>query len=274
VDWIGKNLPVKKAVKSLSGLNVELQNEIPIGVGLGSSAAAIVAGSLLGAELCGVKLSSKDLLRMALEIEGHPDNLAAAVHGGFVVAAALGGSASDLMVAKTAVSSALDFVAVVPGVLLPTAKSRAALPKNYSRADVVNNLQRTALLTAAFFSGERLSPELFADRLHQPYRSPLVPGIAECLEYRHDGLLGIFLSGAGSSIMAIVEHGAASIGKTATAKSNAKIQANNAKEIGDALVAEFAKKGTQARAIKLKADNRGTRVTGSGGPRTFPVPQR
>ena len=76
-----------RAGKSLPGVKVELENEIPLGVGLGSSAAAIVAGTLLGAELCGVELGSSDLLRMALELESHPDNLAAAIHGGMVIAA-------------------------------------------------------------------------------------------------------------------------------------------------------------------------------------------
>ena len=142
------------------------------------------------------------------------------------------------------VTPKLDFVAVIPDVPLATERARAALPAQYSRADVVANLQRTALLTACFFSGRRLSPELFRDRLHQPYRSPLVPGIAACLDFRHRGLAGIFLSGAGSAVMAIAEHSAA--------------------RIGEALIAEFRRKGTAAKALLLKADNQGTQVTGSG----------
>jgi homoserine kinase len=78
---------------------------------------------------------------------------------------------------------------------------------------------------------------MFRDRLHQPYRAPLIPGIAQCLEYRHQGLAGIFLSGAGSAVMAIATR--------------------NAQQIGDALVAEFRRAGTTARAVLLKADNRG-----------------
>jgi homoserine kinase len=105
----------------------------------------------------------------------------------------------------------------------------------------VANLQRTALLTAAFFSGKDLSPEMFGDRLHQPYRSPLVPGIAECLAYRDEGLAGIFLSGAGSAVMAIAR--------------------NNAVRIGEALVAEFARQGIAAKALLLRADNRGAHVS-------------
>ena len=224
----------------LPSLRLDVQNEIPLGVGLGSSAAAIVAGILLANEFCGSRLSEADVLRLAVEIEGHPDNVAAAMHGGFVVACAPQGAANVLF-AKADVSAGLDFVAVIPEVPLPTEKARAVLPAQYSRSDVVANLQRTALLAARFFSGGELSPELFRDALHQAYRSPLVPGIAECLAFRHAGLAGAFLSGAGSAVMAIARHSSA--------------------EIGDALVAEFGRMGTSARALLLKADNRGARIS-------------
>jgi homoserine kinase len=232
----------------LPGLRLEVENEIPLGVGLGSSAAAIVAGTVLGAELCGAKLDAATALRLALETEGHPDNIAAAVHGGMVVAMTAG-EPVEIFVSKAEVSQDLDFVAVVPDVPLPTEKARAALPAHYSRKDVVANLQRTALLTASFFSGRGLSPELFRDRLHQPYRSPLVPGIAQCLAYRHEGLAGIFLSGAGSAVMAIARH--------------------SPQQIGEALVEEFRRQGVNAKALLLKADNRGTQIVDSSGARTL-----
>ena len=154
-----------------------------------------------------------------------------------------------MLVARADISPKLDFIAVIPEIPLPTEKARAVLPQQYSRADVVANLQRATLLTACFFSGRRLSPELFRDRLHQPYRRALVPGIAQCLEYRHEGLVGIFLSGAGSAVMGIAEHSAA--------------------RIGDALVAEFQRQGVAARASLLKADNGGTQVTSQSGARTL-----
>lgn len=246
----------ERAKVELPGARVEVQNDIPLGFGLGSSAAAIIAGTVLGAELSGLQLDAAEALRMALEMEGHPDNIAAAVHGGMVVAAATGvpstgplqpGQCAEVLVARTDISPRLDFIVVIPEFSLPTEKARAALPQQYSRADVVANLQRTALLTACFFSGRRLSPELFRDRLHQPYRSSLVPGIAQCLDYRHEGLAGIFLSGAGSAVMAIAEHSAA--------------------RIGEALVGEFRKQGVGAKALLLKADNRGTQVTSQAGAR-------
>ena len=240
----------KRAGKTLPAARLDVENEIPLGVGLGSSAAAIVAGITLGAALCGEKLSPTETLRLALEIETHPDNLAAAIHGGMVVSAVApraagapaglhGTNSNDVLVLKTDVSQALDFVCVIPDVPLPTEKARSVLPAQYSRQDVVANLQRTALLSAAFFSGKDLSPEMFRDRVHQPYRAPLIPGISQCLDYRHEGLAGIFLSGAGSAVMAIAKH--------------------SAQQIGDALVGEFRRAGTNARAILLKADNGGVR---------------
>jgi homoserine kinase len=274
----------------LLGAHITVQNESPLGVGLGSSGAAIVAGTVLGAELCGLELDAGEALRLALELEGHPDNIAAAVHGGMVVAAttspttsspapitgasspsasasgpgksasATPGSATspsstpvpepvEVLVARVDVSPKLDFIAVIPDIPLPTEKARSVLPANYARADVVANLQRTALLTACFFSGRRISPELFRDRLHQPYRGPLVPGLTQCLDFRHPGLAGIFLSGAGSAVMAIAEHSAA--------------------RIADALVAEFRRHGVAAKALLLKADNQGTQVTTGTGARAL-----
>ena len=224
---------------SLPSVELDVQNDIPLGVGLGSSAAAIVAGILLGGKLCGTELSSADALRLAAEIEGHLDNVAAALHGGFVVAV-MPEAAESISAAKANVSQALDFIAVIPDFALPTEKARAVLPAQYSRRDVVANLQRTALLAANFFAGGELSPELFNDRLHQPYRAPLVPGIAECLAFRHADLAGIFLSGAGSAVMAIARH--------------------NSKEIGEALVEEFRRKGTASRSVALKADNSGAKL--------------
>ena len=234
----------------LPSVRLDVHNDIPLGVGLGSSSAAIVAGILLGSALCGGPLAPDQALGLASEIEGHPDNVAAALRGGFVVAAAVG-SAPSVLVAKAAISENLNFVAVIPEIPLPTEKARAVLPEQYSRRDVVGNLQRTGLLAASFFSGGELSPELFADRLHQPYRSPLVPGIADCLAFRHRHLAGVFLSGAGSAVMAIARRGAA--------------------EIGEALVGEFRRRGTNARALLLKADNRGARLSSSPSSRKLPA---
>jgi len=230
----------------LPGAFLEVDNQIPLGIGLGSSAAAIVAGIALGGALCGAKLDAATVLRLALQIEGHPDNIAAAVYGGMVIAMTAG-EPVEVFVSKAEVSQDLDFVAVIPEVPLRTEKARAVLPAQYSRKDVVANLQRTALLTACFFSGKHLSPELFNDRLHQPYRSPLVPGIEQCLAYRQEGLAGVFLSGAGSAVMAIARH--------------------SAQQIGKALVEEFRRQGVVAHALVLKANNRGAEISDFSGVR-------
>ena len=231
------------ARKSISGARIEIENDIPIGVGLGSSAAAIVAGLLLGAELAGDKPERALLLREAAALERHPDNVTAALCGGFIVAATFaeeGGRSNEVLFHRCDISESLDFIAVTPDRPLPTEKARSVLPAQYSRQDVVQNLQRVALLTAAFCSGSGLLPELFRDRIHQPYRSPLIPGISDCLELRHEGLAGVFISGAGSSVMAIAT--------------------KNAREIGDALVKKFDRNGVKAQARHLKADNRGAQV--------------
>lgn len=230
----------RAARTAIPGARIEIENEIPIGVGLGSSAAAIVAGLIVGADLVGRKFERAEMLREAAALEHHPDNVTAALCGGFVVAAAIpatSGVPGEILYHRCDVPESLDFVVVTPDRPLPTEKARGVLPAEYSRQDVVQNLQRVALLTAAFCSGSGLVPELFRDRIHQPYRSGLIPGIADCLEYRHEGLAGIFLSGAGSSVMAVAT--------------------GNTEQIADGLVEKFRSNGVAAQATHLKADNRG-----------------
>ena len=135
-------------------MRLDVQNDIPLGVGLGSSSAAIVAGILLGSALCGGPLPPDQALALASEIEGHPDNVAAALHGGFVVAAAAG-SAPGVLVAKAAVSENLNFVAVIPEIPLPTDKARAVLPEQYSRRDVVRQFATHCLAGGELFLRRR-----------------------------------------------------------------------------------------------------------------------
>jgi homoserine kinase len=132
----------------------------------------------------------------------------------------------------------LEFVVVIPDLVLPTEKARAVLPAQYSRADTVYNLQRAALLAASCFSGRfDLRPELFHDRLHQPYRSQLIPGLEDCLRISHPALLGVFLSGAGSSVLAVVRRGA--------------------QDVAELLGREFHRHNLPTRTLFLKAENRG-----------------
>src|SRR5437764_4597262 len=188
---------------------IVVESEIPIGVGLGSSAAAIVAGLLLGARYAGKDLSAEDLLRWVEKIEGHIDNAAAAYHGGVVFVVSQ--NMERVVSIKTSFPESIRLLVITPRTTVLSREARQVLPHTYDRADVLHTLQRAAVLAATCFSGRfDLFPELFDDRLHQPYRQQLVPGIAESLRFRHEGLLGIAISGSGSSVIALtVAHEAA-----------------------------------------------------------------
>ncbi|HUY08907.1 MAG TPA: homoserine kinase [Candidatus Dormibacteraeota bacterium] len=221
------------------GLRLQLHSEIPVGAGLGSSAAAIVAGLLIGTQLFPTTPDDATLIGLAAELDGHPDNVAAAYLGGLVVSAGLPGS-GRVLTRKAIVPTGLELVVVIPDRPLPTSKARSVLPDTYSRADAVHNMQRASLLVASAFSGEfDFEPEFFADRWHQTQRGELMPGLRECLELEYPGLLGVFLSGAGSSVLAMTK-GAAT-------------------EVADQLVARFRAQGVGARALVLMADNEGAK---------------
>jgi homoserine kinase len=190
----------------ISGAEIEIVSEIPVGVGLGSSAAATVCGLFLGAALIGAEPDRDEILRVAAEIESHPDNATAAVHGGLTFAAVEPGS-GRVIFARTALPTALKILAIVPNTPTLTREARAVLPRDYSRTDAVHNLQRASLLAAFCCSGasvDNIEPELFRDTWHQPFRAPAVPGLVECLAVRHTDLLGVCMSGSGSAAIAFV----------------------------------------------------------------------
>ncbi len=181
---------------------LEIHNDIPLGRGLGSSAAAIVAGLVLANELADLNLSRDALLQKATEIEGHPDNVAAAIFGGVVVSCQT--DQGDVLAVKSTPASSLQTVVVVPEFQLATGDARSALPETYSRPDAIFNLQRVGLFVATFAGGRfDLLREAMKDRIHQPYRARLVPGLSEILALQDvPGLLGVALSGAGPSVLA------------------------------------------------------------------------
>ncbi len=216
-------------------LSIRARSAIPIGVGMGSSAAAIVAGLSVAAGLAPERPSDELFLDVAAQLDGHPDNVAAAYLGGLVVVARV---AEGLRTARVTVPAELTFTFAIPSQGMPTEAARAVLPESYSRADAVSNLQRTALLVATAFSGSfDFRPEFFDDRWHQPQRAPLIPGLRECLELRHPKLLGVCLSGSGSAVLAI------SRGEAELAES--------------LLQGAFAAAGVRARTLSLAADNLG-----------------
>lgn len=185
------------------GLHVDIRNDIPVRTGLGSSAAAVVAGLRLF-EAANGERSSQWRLSLATELEGHPDNATPAVLGGFTVSC----QCDDGSVRAVAVPwpERIHVLVATPPDGLETAVARRALPRTIARADAVFNLQRVALLLQAIRTErfEHLS-EALRDRWHQSYRVPLVPVLVEALALRHPALIGTFLSGAGPSVIALTE---------------------------------------------------------------------
>ena len=199
-------------------VKLEIVNEVPLGKGLGSSAAAILAGLALANEWEGLNRSKEQLIQMATEMEGHPDNVAAAARGGLVVSCQAEDGA--VISVNSPISQKLEVVLVVPQCRLSTEAARAALPESYSRPHAIFNVQRVALLLAALREGRAdLFAEAMQDRLHQPYRASLIPGFADILKLRNiPGLLGLALSGAGPSVVAFCDGpGAAGAGEAIAA---------------------------------------------------------
>ena len=197
---------------SLPPVELNVHNEIPLASGLGSSAAAIVAGIKLAGLITGRDIADQSIQNYATEFEGHPDNVTASLYGGFVASCLA--DDGTVISTKFAWPEKVRVLVVSPHSQLPTHVARAALPRTVTRNDAVHNLQRTALFTAAIAQQRYdLLWEAMRDRLHQPQRESLVPGLAEALSLpRIPGLLGIALSGAGPSIVALVDDNDAEIG--------------------------------------------------------------
>ena len=203
---------VRREGATLPPVELFVHNEIPLASGLGSSAAAIVAGIKLGGLITGTQISDQNIQNYATEFEGHPDNVAASLYGGFLASCIK--NDGTVVSARFAWPEQIRVAVVSPHSQLPTHVARAALPRTVSRQDAVHNLQRTSLFTAAIAQQRyELLWEAMHDRLHQPQRESLVPGLAEALALpRMQGLLGIALSGAGPSIVALVDDNEEAIG--------------------------------------------------------------
>ena len=193
-------------------LEIAFRGDIPLARGLGSSAAAIVGALGAANALIGEPLPRDELFRIATSIEGHPDNVGPALYGGIVSAVWDGERASHIRLDPP---PSLTTLVAIPTYELATSKARAALPETYSRADAVFNLSRAALLTAAFATGKLdVVRHALDDKLHQPYRAPLVPGLSRVLrEASAHGALGAALSGAGPTAIAFVDEAAVGGGK-------------------------------------------------------------
>ena len=179
-------------------LAIEMRNDIPLGRGLGSSAAATVAGLLVAREMAGAPASAEQLLELAGRIEGHPENAAASLYGGFVVCAA------DRVV-RYDPPPGLRAAVFIPQRQLATADMRAVLPATVGHSDAARNAAATAAIVSAFATGDlSLLAAMYDDRLHQPYRAAAFPELDGLVgAAREAGALGAALSGAGSSVLAL-----------------------------------------------------------------------
>ncbi len=190
----------------LPQIELEIINNIPLGKGLGSSAAALTAGVIIADQLLGLGWKPLRILDEAARIEGHPDNVAACVLGSIVASAIDSGGVARAV--RLELPPQFDVAVIVPNFMLRTSEARSVLPSSYSKADATFNVQRAALLMAALATGSISAfPTALEDRMHQPYRAHLVPGLDEILRLRAPGLLGCTLSGAGPSILVFYERG-------------------------------------------------------------------
>lgn len=199
------NHTLQKMGVAIPGLHISQGNEIPSMRGLGSSAACVVGGVLMADAYTGYKLSKHEQIELCAQEEGHPDNILPALLGGITA-----GGLDDGVVryVRLRPPENMRLVVFVPPFTLSTKKARAVLPKTVSMQDAVFNLSHAALFVGALASGDlSLLPFAMQDRLHQPYRKPLVPGYEEIerIALEH-GALCAYLSGAGPTIIAIWDY--------------------------------------------------------------------
>ncbi|MCQ4937379.1 MULTISPECIES: homoserine kinase [Anaerotignum] len=188
----------------MPGVHLIQEDYIPMVRGLGSSAACIVGGLIAANELAGRPCDKEELAQMAAKLEGHPDNSNPAIFGSMVVGAL---DEEKMMHVRLALPEDLVFATMVPSFPVSTAKARGVLPDGYTRGEVVFNVSRGALLVASIMSGklENLSMAM-EDKIHQPYRSQLIPNMDEIFQKAKTfGALASYLSGAGSTLMAMVK---------------------------------------------------------------------
>lgn len=223
-------------------LKISMYSDIPLTRGLGSSASAIVGALVAANEMLGKRFTDQELFHMATELEGHPDNVGASLFGGIIVSSWDGNSAPYV---KITPANALETFVIIPDFQLSTEKARHALPQQYTKADVVFNIGRSSLLVAALASGQlQLIQQAMQDRIHQPYRAPLIPGMSYILEHAVEhGALGAALSGAGPTLIAFVDS-----------------HCENKAELEQFMIESMKREGISSQTLWLAPDHFGARV--------------
>ena len=203
IYWSAEHL-YKVCGKQFPGLTIIQENNIPMTRGLGSSSACIVAGLVGANRFLGNPLTKKDLVNLASEIEGHPDNTTPALMGGLVTSAIDGGKVYSVSVP---VAENIRFGVFIPPFELSTEYARGVLPEIYTKEQAVFNLSRSSLMTSSLFSGSLENLRVAVqDQLHQPYRKSLIKGYDTVFRTSYElGSYGTYISGAGPTIIAIID---------------------------------------------------------------------
>ena len=197
------NFTQKKLNKTIPNYKVNIiKNEIPLARGLGSSSSAIVAGILIANTFSSSCLDINKVARLAVEMEGHPDNVIPAIFGGMVLTAH---DRDNLVYNKILHSEELYYYVMIPNFKLSTEKSRSVLPKTYVVSDVINNMSRLGLLVNSLNNGQYDNLRfLLEDKIHQPYRFSLINDSEKIFEASKDfGALGEYISGAGPTLISL-----------------------------------------------------------------------
>jgi homoserine kinase len=227
--------------RPLPGCRISVRSDVPLARGLGSSAAAIVAGLVAANRLLDEPLDEMGILRIAINLEGHGDNVAAALFGGVALVVP---AADGLVYRNLPVGGPLRAVVFIPEHTGLTREARAVVPEEISRADAIANAARCALLIVALTSGEfTLLGEAMSDRLHQPFRAALYPHLPEMIDAaRWAGAYGASLSGAGPAVLALTPP-------------------DQASAVAAAMAATAGSAGIAGQAVEIDVDDRGAIVS-------------
>ncbi len=238
----------RRAGRPCPGLRIRCVNRVPLRSGLGSSSAAMLTGMLGANALLGSPFSHEEILELAIEAEGHPDNVASAMLGGLTASLIQDDHVLSLRLPLASRRSPIHVTVALPNFDFPTAQARAVLPARLERRDAIHNISRAVIVTEAFRRGDlHLLGEAMEDRLHQPYRLPLIPGAQDAMQaMKKAGASAVALSGAGPSLIAF--------------------SAAEESAIGEAAKRAFAQAGLSSRVYRLRISRRGAEVKESAVP--------